>query len=151
MNAVGESFPAQEKASKPDLAVVAGVIFRDSKILICQRRRDDSHALQWEFPGGKIEPGETPQEALVRELREELAIEAVIGNEMFRTRHRYREDQLELELIFFRATVDGAAALQNLVFEKFEWAEPSSLQQYDFLRADEEFVRLLASNSIFPA
>ena len=148
MNVVGASLPAPEKSSKPDLAVVAAVIFRDSKILICQRRRDDSHALQWEFPGGKIELGETPQEALARELREELAIDAVIGDEMFRTRHRYREDQMELELIFFRATVDGAAILQNLVFEKFEWAEPSSLLQYDFLRADEAFVALLASSAI---
>ena len=148
MNVVGASHPAPEKSTKPDLAVVAAVIVRGSKILICQRRRDDSHALQWEFPGGKIEPGETPQEALARELREELAIEAAIGEELFRTRHRYREDQMELELIFFRAIVDGAAALQNLVFEKFEWADPSSLQGYDFLRADEGFVALLASRAI---
>src|ERR1700676_2825087 len=139
---------APEKSRKPELAVVAALILRDSKILVCQRRRDDSHALQWEFPGGKVEPGEIPQEALARELREELGIESTIGRGLFRTRHRYREAQPELELIFFQAGVDRSASLQNLVFEGFEWADPSSLPRYDFLQADDEFVALLASNAI---
>ena len=83
-----------------------------------------------------------------RELREELGIEATIGRELFRTRHRYRELKSELELIFFQADVDRSAPLQNLVFEGFEWADPSALPNYDFLQADEEFVTLLASSSI---
>ena len=139
---------APDKSRKPELAVVAALILRDSKILVCQRRRDDSHALQWEFPGGKVEPGEIPQEALVRELREELGIEATIGRELFRTRHRYRESSQTLELIFFQARVDPSLPLQNLVFERFEWADPSSLPNYDFLQADEQFVALLASHAI---
>ncbi len=139
---------APEKSRKPELTVVAAVILRDSKILVCQRRRDDSHALQWEFPGGKVESGEILQEALAREIREELGIEAVIGKELFRTRHRYREYGQTLELIFFQASVDRSACLQNLVFEGFEWAEPSTLQKYDFLQADEQFVALLASRAI---
>jgi 8-oxo-dGTP diphosphatase len=133
---------------KPELTVVAALILRDSKILVCQRHRDDTHSLQWEFPGGKVEPGEAPQEALARELREELGVEATIGRELFRTRHRYRESQPELELIFFQAILDQSAALQNLVFEGFEWAAPSALPQYNFLQADEEFVALLASHAI---
>jgi 8-oxo-dGTP diphosphatase len=137
-----------ERSRKPELPVVAALILRDSRILVCQRRRDDSHALQWEFPGGKVEPGEIPQEALARELREELGIEAKIGKELFRTRHRYRESGQSLELIFFQASVDRSASLQNLVFEGFEWADPSALLQYDFLQADEEFVALLASRAI---
>ena len=145
---VGAPQLAPEKSRKHELTVVAGLILRDSKILVCQRRRDDSHALQWEFPGGKVEPGETPQFALARELREELGIEATIGRELFRTRHRYRESQPELELIFFQANVDRSAPLQNLVFEGFEWADPSALPKYDFLQADEEFVALLASHAI---
>ena len=145
---VGASRLAPEQLRKPDLTVVAALILRDSKILVCQRRRDDSHALQWEFPGGKVESGETPREALVRELREELGIEAVIGRELFRSRHRYSEFRQELELIFFQANVDRAAPLQNLVFEGFEWAEPFSLTRYDFLQADEEFVALLATSAI---
>jgi 8-oxo-dGTP diphosphatase len=128
--------------------VAAALIFRDSKLLVCQRHREDTHALQWEFPGGKVEPGESPAEALARELREELGVEAVIGKELFRTRHRYREFQAELELIFFRAEVDRAAPLQNLVFERFEWSDVTTLPEYDFLQADKEFVGLLASRSI---
>jgi 8-oxo-dGTP diphosphatase len=137
-----------EKSRKPELTVVAALILRDSKILVCQRRRDDSNALQWEFPGGKIEPGETPQAALVRELQEELGVEAAIGRELFRTRHRYREFRSELELIFFQAAVDRHGTLQNLVFEGFEWADPATLPQYNFLQADKEFVTLLAANGI---
>ena len=136
------------KSRKPELTVVAALILRDSKILVCQRRRDDTHSLQWEFPGGKVEPGEIPQEALARELREELGVEATIGRELFRTRHRYREVQRELELIFFQAIIARSAVLQNLVFEGFEWAEPTALPQYNFLQADEEFVALLASHAI---
>ena len=128
--------------------VVVALIFRDSKILICQRRHDDTHGLQWEFPGGKVELGETPSEALVRELREELGIDAVIGREIFRTRHRYREYDSELELIFFQAAVDPAATLQNRVFERFEWADPATLPDYDFLQADKEFVELITSRAI---
>jgi 8-oxo-dGTP diphosphatase len=145
---VGAPQLAPEKSRKTELVVVAAVILRDSRILVCQRRHDDSHSLQWEFPGGKIEIGEKPEEALARELREELGVEATIGRELFRTRHRYRESSQTLELIFFQANVDRLAPLQNLVFEGFEWAEPSALSGYDFLRADEEFVALLASHSV---
>ena len=147
MNVVAPQL-APDKSRKPELTVVAACILRDSKILVCQRRRDDSHALQWEFPGGKVEAGETPQEALLRELREELGIDSIIGRELFRTRHRYREFRPELELIFFQASVDRGALLQNLVFEGFEWADPATLPQYNFLQADEEFVELLASSAI---
>jgi 8-oxo-dGTP diphosphatase len=145
---VGAPQLAPEKSSKPLLKVVAALILRDSKILVCQRRRDDTHGLQWEFPGGKVEPGEIPQEALARELREELGIESTIGRELFRTRHRYREFRPELELIFFQANVEPSATLQNLVFEGFEWADPSALPDYNFLQADEEFVALLAARAI---
>jgi 8-oxo-dGTP diphosphatase len=130
------------------ITVVAALITRDSKLLVCQRRRDDTYALQWEFPGGKVEPGESPSEALARELQEELGIDATIGKELFRTSHRYRESRTELVLIFLRAEVDPAAPLQNLVFEQFEWADPSALPHYNFLQADKEFVGLLASRSI---
>jgi len=145
---VGGPQPAPEKPKKPELTVVAAVILREFKILVCQRRRDDSHALQWEFPGGKVESGETPREALARELREELGIEAAIGRELFRARHRYRDSGQTLEVIFIQASVERSATLQNLVFEGFEWVDPSALPKYDFLQADKEFVALLASHSI---
>jgi 8-oxo-dGTP diphosphatase len=145
---VGAPQLAPDESRKPELTVVAALILRDSKILVCQRHRDDTRALHWDFPGGKVEPGETPQEALARELQEELGITATIGRELFRTRHRYREFRSELELIFFQANVDRSALLQNLVFEGFEWADPSALPEYNFLQADEEFVALLAKNAI---
>ncbi len=145
---VGAPQLAPEKSGKHELTVVAGLILRDSKILVCQRRRDDTHSMQWEFPGGKIEPGETPQEALKRELHEELGIECTIGRELFRSRHSYRGSNPQLLLIFFQALVDHTAQMQNLVFEGFEWAEPSALPNYHFLQADQEFVALLASHAI---
>jgi len=128
--------------------VAAALIIRESKLLVCQRRHDDSHPLQWEFPGGKVEPGESPAQALVRELREELGVDAIIGKELYRTIHRYQEFQPELVLIFFQAEIAGSASLQNFVFERFEWADLSTLPQYSFLQADNELVGLLASGSI---
>src|SRR5277367_6038924 len=116
---VGAPQNATEKVRKPELTVVAALILRDSKILVCQRRRDDSHALEWEFPGGKVESGESPAQALARELREELGVDATIGKELYRTRHRYGATQSEFVLIFFQAHVDDSAQLQNLVFEQF--------------------------------
>jgi mutator protein MutT len=145
---VATSQLAPERSRRPDLTVVAALILRDSKILVCQRRKDDTHSLQWEFPGGKIEEGEIPEQALNRELREELGVESTIGRELFRARHSYRESGPELQLIFFQAHVDPSAVLQNFVFEGFEWAESSTLTKYDFLRADREFVALLASQAI---
>jgi 8-oxo-dGTP diphosphatase len=128
--------------------VVAALITRDSKLLVCQRRRDDSHALKWEFPGGKVEAGESPVQALTRELREELGVDATIGSEFFRTGHRYKEFQDDFLLIFFRAEIDPFVPLQNLVFERFEWSDPSALSRYDFLQADKELIGLLSSGSI---
>jgi len=128
--------------------VVAALITRNSKLLVCQRKRNDTHPLQWEFPGGKVEPGESLGEALTRELREELGVSATIGAEVHRTRHRYRELPDDLLLIFFWATIEDSALLQNLQFEKYEWADPSLLQNYDFLPADKDLVELLARGSI---
>jgi 8-oxo-dGTP diphosphatase len=128
--------------------VVAALITRDSKLLVCQRKRNDSNALRWEFPGGKVEAGESAAEALVRELREELGIAATIGGEVYRTKHRYKELQDDLILIFFWATIADSAPLQNLAFERFEWAGPAALPKYDFLPADKELIGLLASGAI---
>jgi mutator protein MutT len=128
--------------------VVAALITRDAKLLVCQRKSGDSNALKWEFPGGKVEEGESAAEALVRELREELGVTATIGAEVYRTRHRYKELSEDLVLIFFWATIEVSAALQNLEFERFEWAGPASLPRYDFLPADKELIGLLVSGSI---
>src|SRR5712692_5844995 len=122
------------------ITVVAALIEQEGRLLICQRRSSDPFPLRWEFPGGKVRAGETPAQALVRELREELGVGAKVGDELYRTRHHYAEHHEPLELIFFAVTLD--AAVQNLVFERVEWVEPSALGQFDFLRADRELVTL---------
>jgi mutator protein MutT len=125
------------------LTVVAGLIEVEGKILVCQRRRGDTFELMWEFPGGKLQQGETPAEALARELREEVGVEAVVGAEVFRTRHRYAEMSEEIELIFFAVSVD-AASVRNIVFERIEWRPPDALGELNFLPADRAFVGKLA-------
>jgi len=125
------------------ITVVAALIEQSGLILICQRRRGGAFELKWEFPGGKVQPGETPQEALERELREELQVSAAIGPELYRTRHRYAEMDREIELIFFAATL-GPETMMNRAFERIVWAERARLPTYDFLEADRELVARLA-------
>jgi len=129
------------------LTVVAGLIEGDGKVLVCQRRRGDAFELMWEFPGGKLQVGETPAVGLARELREELGVEAVVGAEVFRTRHRYVEMSEAIELIFFAVSVD-AAAVRNIVFERMEWRGREVLAELNFLPADREFVAKLTRGEI---
>ncbi len=129
------------------ITVVAALIEREGRLLVCQRRCNDTFALRWEFPGGKTRPDETPAEALARELAEELGVTATIGGEVFRTRHRYAELSDDLELLFYAATL-GEQPLRNLAFERIEWLEPAVLPQYDFLPADRELIRLLATGAL---
>ena len=125
------------------MLVVAALIEADGKLLVCQRRRTDSFGLIWEFPGGKLEPGETPAQALARELQEELGVEAQIGPEIFRTRHQYSELGDAIDLIFFAATVTPAD-IRNQAFETMEWRQPQTLHELNFLPADREFVAMLS-------
>ncbi len=131
------------------MVVVAGVIESGGKILVCQRRRGDTFELMWEFPGGKLEAGETPAEGLARELLEELGVEAEVGAELFRTEHRYAELSEPLELIFMAATAD-VRAIRNIIFEQIEWRAAPSLGELNFLPADREFIALLARGSVAP-
>ena len=129
------------------LKVVAALIECEGRLLVCQRRRGDSFALKWEFPGGKLRPGETPAEGLTRELHEELGVAAKVGREVYRTRHRYRELAEEIELIFLQTSVDSAA-VQNLAFEQVLWATRAELPALDFLPADRELIEKLASGTL---
>ncbi|HEV3276838.1 MAG TPA: (deoxy)nucleoside triphosphate pyrophosphohydrolase [Terriglobia bacterium] len=132
-------------ASPDPIAVAAGILVRDGDILICQRHHTDSYGLQWEFPGGKMRPGETPEQGLRRELEEELAVDASVGPEVFRLRHRYPDRYVQV--IFFR--VDSfRGEVKNRVFESVVWAPRSTLGSYDFLEADRELVRRISSGEI---
>jgi 8-oxo-dGTP diphosphatase len=118
--------------------VVAGVLVRDGKILICQRRADQPHPLKWEFPGGKIEAGESPQAALTRELDEELGIESEAGRELARYEFTYPGGKTIL-LIFLRVT-SWKGEIENRIFETIRWESTAALSEIDFLEGDKPFL-----------
>jgi 8-oxo-dGTP diphosphatase len=123
--------------------VVAALIFKEGKILVCQRTRHQVMPLKWEFPGGKIEEGEQPRDALHRELDEELGIDATIGDEVTRIRHQYSGGG-SVELRFF-AVREYKGELENRIFKDVQWAQPADLPSYDFLEADLGLVKDLAN------
>lgn len=127
------------------IPVSAGILVRGERILICQRRRSDPYGLQWEFPGGKLHDGESGEQALRRELEEELGIEAEIGQEIFRLRHRYPDRHVEVT--FFRVT-SFRGEPRNRVFESIAWVPRGDLPAYDFLEADRDLVAQIARGEI---
>jgi 8-oxo-dGTP diphosphatase len=139
---------------KPVRFVVAALILRRSpgpdtdstEVLVCQRRADQPMSLKWEFPGGKIEPGESSEEALGRELREELGIEAVIGPRIAQLRHRYRNGGT-IDLQFFTVR-EFTGALDNRIFNDMRWSSLAALPTFDFLAADLTLIRDLAQGKL---
>jgi len=129
--------------------VVAALIVheKDDRLLICQRTKYQPLPLKWEFPGGKIETGEQPRDALRRELDEELGIDAVIGDEVARLVHRYNNGAA-LELRFF-VVREFRGELQNRIFREIRWAARADLPQYDFLDADLRLVREIAEGKVY--
>ena len=126
--------------------VVAALICKDGKILVCQRTRHQTMPLKWEFPGGKIEEGEQPRDAMHRELEEELGIDATVGDEVTRLRHEY-PNGASVELRFF-VVREYAGELENRIFRDIQWANPPDLPSYDFLEADRKLVEDLAAGKI---
>ena len=126
--------------------VVAALIWKDGKILICQRTKHQVMPLKWEFPGGKIEEGEQPRDALRRELDEELGIAAVIGHEVKRIRHVYPNGS-SVELRFY-AVNEYSGEMENRIFREIRWAEPGELPKFDFLEADLTLVKDLAEGKL---
>jgi len=102
--------------------------------------------LKWEFPGGKIEEGEQPRDALHRELEEELGIDATIGDEVARIRHEYKSGS-SVELRFY-VVREFKGELENRIFKDMRWTKPSELPSLDFLEADLQLVRELAEGRI---
>jgi 8-oxo-dGTP diphosphatase len=126
--------------------VVAALILDAEKLLVCQRTRHQTMPLKWEFPGGKIEDGEQPRDALRRELEEELGIQAQIGDEVSRIRHEYPNGG-SVELRFFTVR-RYSGELENRIFRDIRWAQRSELLSFDFLEADLGLVRELAGGKV---
>lgn len=126
--------------------VVAALILENDRILACQRTRHQIMPLKWEFPGGKIEEGEQPRDALRRELEEELGIEATIGNEVARIQHEYPSGGA-VELRFFEVH-SYLGEIENRIFREIRWVERNKLPELDFLEADLTLVRDLAAGKI---
>jgi len=130
--------PGLRRYINPMTTVVAAILRSNGKVLICRRRADQPHALKWEFPGGKVEPGESPEAALTRELREELGIESEPGTELMRYEFAY-PGKSEILLIFLEvATWSGA--IENRIFDRIVWENPESLATWDFLEGDAPFL-----------
>lgn len=126
--------------------VVAALIVKEGKVLVCQRTRHQTMPLKWEFPGGKIEEREQPRDAMRRELEEELGIVATVGDEVARIQHEYANRTM-VELRFF-VVREFAGELENRIFRDIQWAEPKDLPKYDFLEADLTLVRDLAAGKL---
>jgi 8-oxo-dGTP diphosphatase len=121
--------------------VVAAVIERAGRVLIAQRKNAGYHPLKWEFPGGKVETGETPEDAVIRELEEELGIAARIDRELMRYEYQY-PGRSRILLIFYRVA-DFEGSPRNLDFEEIRWERLDRLVDYDFLEGDAGFIARL--------
>jgi 8-oxo-dGTP diphosphatase len=131
--------------------VVAAIIERnDRRILIGQRRRTDTSPLKWEFPGGKVRDAESLEEALARELQEELGVTLLKSREIAKVRYQYAGYPEELEIHFFAAQISQAEFTARC-FEQTAWVLPKELGQYDFLAANRELIAHLATGKIKPA
>jgi len=128
------------------IRVAAGVAERCGRALVCRRSLDRRHPGKWEFPGGKLEAGETAEAALRRELREELGIEAEIRGEICKAEHRYAGLE-PVELRFFAVGFDGEPRDEGH-FAEVRWQPLDRLGELDFLEADRELVAALASGRI---
>ena len=125
--------------------VVAGLIIGEGRVLITQRRADQPLPLQWEFPGGKVEPGEAPVAALVRELREEIGVEVAVGRIWDVLFHAYPAFDLVM-LVYACRIVDGEP--RTVEVADLRWALPGELPSWDILPADRPLVERLVNEGL---
>lgn len=118
--------------------VVAALIWDKDKFMICQRPPQKTRALLWEFVGGKVEPGETKQRALIRECREELAVTVSVADVFMDVIHEYPD--MTVHLMLFNATI-AEGIPQKLEHNDIKWITPGEIDKYDFCPADEEILK----------
>lgn len=129
------------------IEVAAGIIVLDDRVLICRRHRKDvHHALKWEFPGGKLEAGEGADEALVRELQEELGIQVLELEEVARHEHHYRNGP-HVQLYFFLVK-EFLSTVKNNIYEEIRWVKSKELDQFDFLDGDKGIIEMIMKDEI---
>ena len=127
------------KAEESDMTeVVAALIRQGEKFMICQRPAHKARGLLWEFVGGKVEPGETKEQALIRECREELAVTVSVGEIFMDVTHEYPD--LTVHLTLFNATI-AEGELQKLEHNDIQWITPSEIENYNFCPADVEILK----------
>jgi 8-oxo-dGTP diphosphatase len=120
--------------------VVAAIIKKDNLYLVVKRNRDKYMGLKWEFPGGKVDPGETLQEALVREIYEELNIDINIHEKL--VEERYKDNEINIILHYFLCTIKNGVINLN-EHEAMEWADKENFNQYDFVKGDGNITSLI--------
>jgi 8-oxo-dGTP diphosphatase len=123
------------------IQVAVGIVLRNGAVLLCQRKASARYALKWEFPGGKLEPGETPEECLTRELYEELSIHASIGP-LFHRQHSVYPDSGSFD-VFYHHVPSWTGTIVNRVFETIDWVPWESLHTFNILEGNKEIVDLL--------
>ncbi|MDB0034133.1 (deoxy)nucleoside triphosphate pyrophosphohydrolase [Alphaproteobacteria bacterium] len=135
----------EQKINNQPTTVVGGLIYQNKKILICQRKKESDHSLKWEFPGGKIKDFEENQEALKRELKEELNIEIIKMSFFDEYLYEYKELSKKLKLVFYQI-FQFEGEMQNLVHHQLKWIDISNLSDYDFLEGDQKIIDKLIQN-----
>jgi len=124
--------------------VSAGILRDGDRVLICRRRGDQEHPAKWEFPGGKIETGESPEQCLRRELREELAVDVEVGRLLAQLQHEYPSGPT-VDLWFFEVSRHGGD-VRNRVFAEIRWVTVGELARFDLLEADRPLIEILAGD-----
>ena len=135
----------EQKINNQATTVVGGIIYKNKKILICQRKDVGDHPLKWEFPGGKVSDFEENQEALRRELKEELNIEIIEMSFFDEYLYEYKELSKKLKLVFYHI-LQFEGKVQNLVHHQLKWIDISNLSDYDFLEGDHKIINKLIQN-----
>lgn len=127
------------------IKVVAGLILKNNKLLICQRPNFKDHPLKWEFPGGKIKNDETNEEALIREINEELSINIINYEELISYNFNYKDLNKKVFIYFYLVNNFSGKVLNNF-HKELKWIEIKDIREYDFLEGDLKIIDHISSN-----